>query len=1210
VKNDTKVVKNDANDVKHDTRDVKNERKDVKNDRKDVKNDANDVKNNAKDVKNDANDVKHDTKDVKHDTKVVKNDTKDVKNDAKDVKNDTKDVKNERKKKEKNDAKNAAIDMKEVPVFVGSVVPSRVDRRPKLSHHVLQTLQSHAAGSVGTSTEGMYGENRVSCLQAVCDLLTDYFLMDESSVFLDFGSGRGVPSIVAAVHSKVKASIGIEADDDLYHTAQENLIQLLWTSFTEQMKVNIRPDVCPPPWRVAYASGDGTLLSTLDPATHIYTFDLAMPTYIIWRFVTLFNESSTAIALVSFRKDLRSLFQIDAVHMATIGMDMVGSGERHCCYVYIKRKWLPQLPAKVLEILDVNIDNEHDYDAHTQERLWQSIVNQFTVNAHVTGGVSTHGARVCKNCMKLAEVPPEAVAKVEVDPLKFRLPDTRSPACVSIEIENVVKQLSKKKHVETENGRKLLWGDATETSSKRVDPGDDDDDDDGDDGDDGDDDDDDDGGDDDDGDGGDSDDDGGDSDGDDDDDGGDDDGGDDDDGDGGDDDDGGDGDDCGDGGDGLNDNDDSDVSTNDGDYAMQRSCKDSKSKRGDNSTPKLQQYKNVYEIQDNRTKSVKCRDFACVGAAKTICKATDVERDNAPVVIDDDEDSDDDGGADEGDDGDDDDVDVADDVEVHDNDVEVDDDVDDVDEGDDDGDVDEGDDDVDEGDGDVDEGDGDDKLDRRLKSDIEEKRTVFVTNLPYETAVSDLTQTFVKFGKVAFAALVKHPSSGRPSGSAFVKFASQRSAAACVAGTASSCPDTEPPTLGGRSLRVSWAVSPGEAAEVAAKRKQPTRIDDGRNMHLAEHGKIDKTSELWKVLSDGDKRRRDDAWKEKCYRMQETANFFVNPLRLSIRNLPRHVSKNKLRDTVVDFITADASSRETLTTEYKAKEVSGRFHITHRRPNYRNMAHALIPKVSVLVNKTSSPSSNAKSRGIAFIEVRSHVVALRVLELLNGSVCFGNDRRPIVEFALEDRRALEIQRRRKTDKNDKNELSKNELSKNELSKNEISKNELSKNELSKNELSKNDNVSKSSSVSEAVVAKERRTRAPKKASRGRRQREKKRQNKEKTISDTTNKNTSMKKPSKTEKLIKIKGTSVIMKGNVPNKNVKLVNKNVKLVNKNVKLKDDLSHDDLSRGRKRSGDKFSSERTKRRRQVGDDNETLELREMIRRHAEAAAKVYRR
>ncbi len=68
--------------------------------------------------------------------------------------------------------------------------------------------------------------------------------------------------------------------------------------------------------------------------------------------------------------------------------------------------------------------------------------------------------------------------------------------------------------------------------------------------------------------------------------------------------------------------------------------------------------------------------------------------------------------------------------------------------------------------------------------------------------------------------------------------------------------------------------------------------------------------------------------------------------------------------------------------------------------------------------------------GFGFINLSRHEIALRVIELLNNNkYVFGPNRRPIVQFSIENRHALQIKEQRRERLHAKQELLKNPMNK-------------------------------------------------------------------------------------------------------------------------------------------------------------------------------------
>eukprot|EP00915_Cephaloidophora_sp_WS-2016_P009058 GHVH01012853.1.p1 GENE.GHVH01012853.1~~GHVH01012853.1.p1 ORF type:complete len:311 (+),score=29.07 GHVH01012853.1:188-1120(+) len=85
---------------------------------------------------------------------------------------------------------------------------------------------------------------------------------------------------------------------------------------------------------------------TLNPVTHVFSFDVAILAHVSERLIQLFNASDS-IVYITFRKDL-TMYQIDAEPIDCIRCKMTGSAESHSAFVYVKRNFITSLPESTL----------------------------------------------------------------------------------------------------------------------------------------------------------------------------------------------------------------------------------------------------------------------------------------------------------------------------------------------------------------------------------------------------------------------------------------------------------------------------------------------------------------------------------------------------------------------------------------------------------------------------------------------------------------------------------------------------------------------------------------------------------------------------------------------------------------------------------------------------------------------------------------------
>jgi len=313
-------------------------------------------------------------------------------------------------------------------------------------------------------------------------------------------------------------------------------------------------------------------------------------------------------------------------------------------------------------------------------------------------------------------------------------------------------------------------------------------------------------------------------------------------------------------------------------------------------------------------------------------------------------------------------------------------------------DSDEGDEDSDEGDDDSDKGDeggnesddqeNEDKVEQvkphNLKSghDINEGKTVFVRNLSYDTEPEDLQDLMEQyFGQVLFAKLVMDKTMGRPRGTGFVKFRRASDAAKCV----ETGNGDDGIFLDDRQLQVMIAQSREDVEQAQKEREGDSKeAKDSRNLYLAREGLIREGSLAASGVSESDMKRRKIVERQKK-NLLKNLNMFVSSTRLCVRNLPPHVDQNKLRTIF-------------------SKQVG---------------KNAKITEAKVMMNMIGGGEPTSKE--FAFVSFEKHEDALQALRNVNNNpTIFTQDRRPIVEFSIENRKALLARQKRLEKSREKN----------------------------------------------------------------------------------------------------------------------------------------------------------------------------------------------
>ncbi|XP_041531473.1 RNA-binding protein 28 [Microtus oregoni] len=266
------------------------------------------------------------------------------------------------------------------------------------------------------------------------------------------------------------------------------------------------------------------------------------------------------------------------------------------------------------------------------------------------------------------------------------------------------------------------------------------------------------------------------------------------------------------------------------------------------------------------------------------------------------------------------------------------------------------------------------KKKRKLPSDVNEGKTVFIRNLSFDSEEEDLGEVLQQFGDLKYVRIVLHPDTEHSKGCAFAQFMSQEAAQKCLAAAS---PEAEGGglKLDGRLLKIDLAVTRDEAAKLQTKKvKKPTGT---RNLYLAREGLIRAGTKAAEGVSAADmaKRERFELLKHQKLKNQ---NIFVSQTRLCLHNLPKAVDDKQLRKLLLSA-----------TGDEKGVRIKECRVMRDLKPVHGKM--------------------KGQSLGYAFAEFQKHEHALRALRHINNNPeIFGSQKRPIVEFSLEDRRKLKV----------------------------------------------------------------------------------------------------------------------------------------------------------------------------------------------------------
>ncbi|XP_055509262.1 RNA-binding protein 28 [Leucoraja erinacea] len=264
-----------------------------------------------------------------------------------------------------------------------------------------------------------------------------------------------------------------------------------------------------------------------------------------------------------------------------------------------------------------------------------------------------------------------------------------------------------------------------------------------------------------------------------------------------------------------------------------------------------------------------------------------------------------------------------------------------------------------------------------LSVDVHEGRTIFIRNLSFDTEEDSLGELLEQFGDLKYVRIVMHHDTEHSKGCAFAQFVAKESAQKCVEAADNQC-ETGGLKLDGRKLNVTIAVSRDEAKKLRqTKSDKPTGT---RNMYLAREGLIRAGMKSAEGMSTSDMTKRMRFEELKRHKLKDV-NIFVSPTRLCVHNVPKSVTDQQLRKLCLQA----AGTKEARIKECRIM---------------RDL-------------QTAKTKKDGRSLGYGFVDFTEHSHSLATLRHLNNNPePFGPEKRPIVEFSLEDRRKLKIKEMR------------------------------------------------------------------------------------------------------------------------------------------------------------------------------------------------------
>ena len=270
--------------------------------------------------------------------------------------------------------------------------------------------------------------------------------------------------------------------------------------------------------------------------------------------------------------------------------------------------------------------------------------------------------------------------------------------------------------------------------------------------------------------------------------------------------------------------------------------------------------------------------------------------------------------------------------------------------------------------------------------------TVFIRNVSFDASERDLRTVFSTFGQINYAKLVMDRETGIPKGTAFVNFASEESYECCLAkanesnlnesfGKSLIVDESRGIHILGRPVHVMPALDKSSAQEMESK-KGEKESNDKRNLHLLSEGYITPNCTLAKEgnFTEKELEIRRTLYLERQAKLKNL-NFFVSQTRISLRNLSLTLDAKQLKEI---FVNAGCKP-------------------------------FMVKQVKIVRSKDrKDQEGKLRSLGYGFVEMGDHEKALEMVRLLNQKSVefFGNARRPIIEFAIENKLILEKREKR------------------------------------------------------------------------------------------------------------------------------------------------------------------------------------------------------
>ena len=307
---------------------------------------------------------------------------------------------------------------------------------------------------------------------------------------------------------------------------------------------------------------------------------------------------------------------------------------------------------------------------------------------------------------------------------------------------------------------------------------------------------------------------------------------------------------------------------------------------------------------------------------------------------------------------------------------------------------------------------------------VSQQQTLFLRNLPFDTTRHDVFQLMHTFGHIDSIFLVKDKETGVFKGTAFLQYKTVQAAARAMEAVAAKSftsqkegitEDTSSSAIGlqlkGRQLYCDYAVDKTTASTLTLEHQEKATGKDRRNMYLKTEGRVANQADMpgnldnsaWESLPESDQLKRQRAFMEKNTKLRSPL-FFINPKRLSIRNLAKHVDETAVKKLVVEATLKGLSKSLVQSDDQVAHwRASGDMTTREILKRMETSTESIIPELnaknikesvpSVFIDRdfTNKKSEPGQSRGFGFVDFTHHVHALACLRELNNNPKYSVD---------------------------------------------------------------------------------------------------------------------------------------------------------------------------------------------------------------------------